>query len=43
MNRLENGQPFPAISAPSVDAGDLHLPDDLGGRWAVVLFYRGHW
>ena len=43
MNRLENGQPLPPVSAPSVEEGPVQLPDDLGDRWAVLLFYRGDW
>lgn len=41
--RLENGQKFPRLTAERVSGGSMTLPDDLGKRWAVVLFYRGHW
>ena len=41
--RLENGQTFPNLNFSVVGQNDLNLPKDLAGRWAVVLFYRGHW
>jgi hypothetical protein len=41
--RLENGQSFPAIEADKLGGGKIRLPEDLRGRWGVVLFYRGHW
>ncbi len=41
--RLGNGQEFPRLTALRVDGGELTLPDDLAGRCAVLLFYRGHW
>ena len=43
MSFLQNGNPFPAISAPKVGGGTLSLPGDLGGSFGVVLFYRGSW
>ena len=42
-HRLNNGDPFPSLSAPLVGGGTLALPGDLAGSWSVVLFYRGHW
>ena len=41
--RLENGQTFPNLNFSVVGKPDLSLPNDLSERWAVVLFYRGHW
>lgn len=41
--RLENGDRFPTLTAPTVDGGETTLPDDLEGDWAVLIFYRGHW
>ena len=43
MSRLENGQPFPSLVLPAVGGGKLSLPDDVAGRWATVLIYRGSW
>src|SRR5205085_5270353 len=41
--RLHNGERFPTITAPRVGGGEMTIPQDLAGRWAVLLFYRGHW
>lgn len=41
--RLENGEVFPAVTASAVDDGEMTLPDDLEGSWALIVFYRGHW
>ncbi len=41
--RLENGEKFPRLAAERVGGGSMTIPDDLSGRWAVLLFYRGHW
>lgn len=43
LNRLEQGDRFPDLTVDLVDGGTLHLPDDVGSGWSVVLFYRGHW
>jgi peroxiredoxin len=43
MSFLQNGNRFPAISAPKLGGGTLSLPDDLAGFFGVVLFYRGSW
>src|SRR6516164_5455787 len=43
MTRLEPGDAFPAITVTPVDGAPLRLPDDLAGRFAVVLFNRGAW
>ncbi len=40
---LKNGQQFPTITTSRVDGGEMTIPHDLEGRWAVLLFYRGHW
>lgn len=42
-SKLDIGDRFPALRAPSVDGDEIALPDDLAGRPAVVLLYRGHW
>lgn len=41
--RIEVGERFPTVAARLVGGGDLILPDDVEGDWAVVLLYRGHW
>ena len=43
MSFLQNGNRFPAISAPKVGGGTVSLPGDLAGSFGVVLFYRGSW
>ena len=40
---LRNGEHFPTITASLVGGGEMTIPQDLEGQWAVVLFYRGHW
>jgi peroxiredoxin len=41
--RLRNGERFPTITATHVGGGEMTIQEDLVGRWAVLLFYRGHW
>lgn len=43
MKRVENGERMPTVRADRVDGDPMTLPDDLEGRWALVVFYRGHW
>lgn len=43
MNRLMNGQKFPALELPKVGGGLLKLPEALAGSFGVVLVYRGDW
>ena len=41
--QLGPGDPFPNYSVPIADGGRLNLPADLGGEYAVIIFYRGIW
>jgi peroxiredoxin len=41
--RLENGLHFPTITATRVGGGEMTIPQDVAGKWTVLLFYRGHW
>lgn len=41
--RLANGDRFPSIVASLLDGGEIKIPEDLEGRWSVLLFFRGHW
>ena len=43
LTRLKAGDAFPAITVTPADGAPLRLPDDIAGRFAVVLFYRGAW
>lgn len=40
---LQNGQPFPTITASRLEGGEMALPAGLAPGWSVVLFYRGVW
>jgi hypothetical protein len=40
---LDTGDIFPGMEFAVIGDGSLSLPGDFGGRWNVLLFYRGHW
>jgi hypothetical protein len=40
---LDNGDTFPEMEIKCIERENLVLPRDLGPRWNVLLFYRGHW
>jgi hypothetical protein len=42
MEGLPLGTRFPAFAIDTLNDGRLRLPDDLAGRPAVLVFYRGH-
>jgi peroxiredoxin len=41
--KLNTGTAFPKMSLNLVDGSSIDLPEGLGGRYNVILFYRGHW
>jgi peroxiredoxin len=41
--KLDTGDAFPQLSLSLAGGGSMAVPDDLGGNYAVLLFYRGHW
>lgn len=43
MEKLQQGDRFPSITLTTVDGRQITLPQDMPGRYAAVLFYRGHW
>jgi peroxiredoxin len=43
MPLLSPADHFPSLTVPRVGGGSLVLPDDLAGRYGVVLVYRGSW
>lgn len=43
MAGLANGTTFPELAMARHGGGKLSLPDELAGRWGVVLAYRGSW
>ena len=43
METLRIGEHFPTLQARATDGSTVRIPDELHGRFAVLLFYRGHW
>jgi peroxiredoxin len=44
MARQPNfGDAFPEYNVQTTDGRALHLPQDLAGEYAVLIFYRGSW
>ena len=43
MDKLTTGDDFPNLTLDLADGGTLELPEDIDTRFAIVLFYRGHW
>ena len=41
--QLNAGDKFPPCSVQTIRHGTLHIPADLKGEYAVILFYRGVW
>jgi peroxiredoxin len=41
--KLNAGDAFPTLSLDLLGGTTLTLPNDIGTRYGVVLFYRGHW
>ena len=41
--KLDTGDAFPQLNLSLAGGGSMTVPDDLGGAYAVLLFYRGHW
>ncbi len=41
--KLQQGDRFPSMTLKLVGGGTLQIPGDMPGRYAAVLFYRGHW
>jgi len=42
-DKLGSGETFPAMKLSDSDGNEFSLPADLGGKYGIVLFYRGHW
>ena len=43
MEKLQQGDRFPSLTLNLVGGGQVRIPEDMTGRYAAVLFYRGHW
>ena len=41
--QLQQGDHFPSVSFKFAGGETITFPDDIPTRYAVVLFYRGHW
>ena len=41
--KLGIGDQFPGITVDLAGGGTIALPGDLGPKYGVILFYRGHW
>ena len=41
--KLSIGSTFPSFPLALVDGRTVTLPEDLDGRFRVILFYRVHW
>ena len=41
--KLQQGDRFPSMSLKLTSGEAVTLPNDMPGRYAAVLFYRGHW
>ena len=41
--KLQQGDRFPALTLTLVDGGAFQFPGEMPGRYAALLFYRGHW
>lgn len=40
---LVQGGKIPQIELHLTDGSKITLPDDISGRYLVLLFYRGNW
>jgi hypothetical protein len=43
MEKLQQGDRFPSLTFETVNGGQIRIPEGMPGRYAAVLFYRGHW
>jgi len=41
--KLDAGALFPEMKIALTSGASMTLPGGLGGRYKVILFYRGHW
>jgi len=37
------GDLFPNLQLNFTDGTSMNVPEDLSGRWGVLLLYRGQW
>lgn len=41
--KLQQADRFPGLTLNLIDGSSVRLPDEMPGRYAILLFYRGHW
>jgi peroxiredoxin len=41
--QLNPGDRFPSYTVALTQGEKLHIPEDLQGEYAVIIFYRGVW
>ena len=41
--KLQQGDRFPSLTLKLVTGETVRIPDEMTGRYAALLFYRGHW
>ena len=41
--KLQQGDRFPSITLRLTSGESVNMPGDMTGRYAALLFYRGHW
>ena len=41
--KLQQADRFPALTLKLVDGSTVRIPAEMPGRYAILLFYRGHW
>jgi peroxiredoxin len=42
-SKLQQGDHFPSLTLKLVSGETVTIPEEMPGRYAAVLFYRGHW
>ena len=43
VEMLKQGDHFPSVTLKLLDGGTITIPDEMPGRYVLLLFYRGHW
>ena len=41
--KLQIGDKIPGLELKLLDGSSFKVPEDMTGRYLVLLFYRGHW
>ena len=40
---LDMNDPFPEVELRLLSGDTIQMPEDLGGTYGIILFYRGYW